>query len=375
MSTTRIFYVVNSDWFFLSHRLPLALEAIRRGYEVYLLSKNTGRKEEIESYGIRFIDVEFERSGRNPFKDLRLILELNKIYREYQPQIIHHVTIKPALYGTIAANRLTRHRPLVVNAVTGLGYVFADKRKSITRTVIQFLMNYAYKKQRNRFIFQNPDDRRMYKELGYLNDRNHKIIKGAGVDTTDYKHTQPAEKDKLHIVFPARMLYDKGLSEFVKAAEMLKSTYEGRVLFSLVGGIDVHNPAAITEAGLKSLLVPGFIEWSGHIVDMKPEYQRADIVCLPSYGEGLPKSLVEAMAIGRPIVTTNVAGCKECVEEGVNGFIVPMKNVEKLAEAIEKLINDKEMRLRMGDASRRMMEKEMSLATVVRETFDFYNPA
>lgn len=371
MGKQKIFYVVNSDWFFLSHRQSLALEALQKGYEVFLLSKDTGRRQEIESLGIKFIDVEFERSGKNPFKDLLLIRRLYRIYREYEPSIIHHVTMKPSLYGTIAANMLG-YNPVVINAVTGLGYVFTDKRRSLTKSIIHFLMNLAYKKSKAKFIFQNPDDRGLYERMGFLKAGNNRIIKGAGVDTLVYHYTEPVPKDKVCIIFPARMLWDKGLMEFVEASHLLKDKYFGKVLFVLIGGIDKQNPAAIAEDELRKLLVEGYIEWKGHVVNMMTEYQYADIVCLPSYREGLPKSLVEAMAIGRAIVTTDTVGCRECVSDGENGYIVPMKDAGRLASAMESLIENSALRVKMGKRSREMMEMEMSLKTVINETFDFY---
>jgi len=366
-------YVVNSDWFFLSHRLPLALEAIQRGYKVLLVTKNSGRKAEIESYGITFVEVDIERSGKNPFKEFKLIFDLYRVYRKYKPSIIHHVTLKPALYGTIAAKMLS-YKPVVINAVTGLGYLFLEDRKSIAKSIVHAMMRYAYKDQSTRFIFQNPDDRGMYDKMGFLNAGNNIIIKGSGVDTNDYRYKEPEHHEKLRILFPARMLFDKGIPEFVGAANLLRQKYEGRAEFVLAGGIDKLNPGAITEEALRALLVPGYITWVGHVSNMKPEYTNADIVCLPSYyKEGLPKSLVEAMASGRPIVTTDSTGCRECVVDGVNGYMVPVRNSEAVAKALEKLIESRELRIAMGKASREMMEKEMSLNTVIAKTFDFYS--
>jgi glycosyltransferase involved in cell wall biosynthesis len=368
-----VVYVVNSDWFFLSHRLPLALEAIKRGYKVLLVTKNSGRRAEIEAHGITFVEVDIERSGKNPLKEFKLILELYRVYRKYRPEIIHHVTLKPALYGTIAAKMLN-YKPEIINAVTGLGYLFLEDRKSVAKSIVHAMMRYAYKDRSTKFIFQNPDDRGMYEKMGFLTPENNIIIKGSGVDTNDYVFKAPAPKDKLRILFPARMLFDKGIPEFVGAAHLLRKQYEGKMEFVLAGGIDKLNPGAITEEELKALLIPGYIIWTGHVSNMKAEYTNADVVCLPSYyREGLPKSLVEAMASGRPIVTTDSTGCRECVVDGKNGFMVPIRNSEAVAAALEKLIVNPELRISMGKASREMMEKEMSLSTVITKTFDFYS--
>jgi glycosyltransferase involved in cell wall biosynthesis/GT2 family glycosyltransferase len=374
MHGKRIFYVVNSDWFFLSHRLPLALKALELGFEVFVLTNNTGRRTEIESHGIHFIQIDFERSGKNPFKDFKLILALKKVYKLYQPQIVHHVTLKPALYGTIAARLLKRDAPIIVNAVTGLGYLFSQRKKSFVRVLVQWLIQYAYNQSEIRFIFQNPDDLKLYQTLGLLQSGNYRLIKGSGVDIEKYKYTQPIPKQKVCILFPARMLLDKGLMELIEAAHNLHKQYEAQLFFKLVGGIDLHNPSGITEAQLLPLLIPGYLEWHGYHANMLEQYTEADIVCLPSYGEGLPKSLVEAMAIGRPIITTNAPGCKECVVHTVNGLAVAIGSVTELEQAIITVAGSAEMRIEMGKQSRYMMEQEMALNIIVEQTFGCYTP-
>ncbi len=372
MTPPRILYVANVDWFFVSHRLPLALEAKRKGFEVYVATKNTGKKELIQSYGLNYIELDFERSGKNPVKELKLIFILRKLYLKYKPKYIHHVSIKPALYGSIAATLANVNSKHVVNAISGLGAVFSGDKRSFTRFVVRLLMNVAFGFRKYKFIFQNPDDMEMYQSLGFLNRTNYQIIKGSGVDTDDFSQEQPIAKKHLSVILPARMLYDKGILDFVAAANLLQSKYKGKVLFELIGGIDAFNPESISEKAISQLLIPEYLIWRGHVNDMKHVFIESDIVCLPSYREGLPKSLVEAMAIGRPIVTTDAPGCKECVVNGVNGYIVPVKNGELLAEALDVLLSDRQLRIDMGNQSRIMMEEKMSLRTVLQQTFDFY---
>jgi glycosyltransferase involved in cell wall biosynthesis len=372
MVPTRIFYVANVDWFFVSHRLPLAIEAKRRGFEVYVLTKNTGKKEFIQSFGLNYIEVDFERSGKNPIKELSLIFVLLKLYLQYRPQYIHHISIKPALYGSIAAILANVKKNQVVNAISGLGSVFSGGNKSITRFIVTFLMKIAFGIRKFKFIFQNPDDMNVYRSMGFLTHTNFRIVKGSGVDLLDYIQVQPIKKTYLKVILPARMLYDKGILEFVQASKNLYSKYKHVVVFELIGGVDSHNPESINEKEIKSFLIPNYLIWKGHIQDMKTEFIQSDIVCLPSYREGLPKSLVEAMAIGRPIVTSNVPGCKECVINEVNGYIVPSKDSVQLEQAIDRLLSDAQLRITMGNKSREIMEKEMSLQIVLAQTFDFY---
>lgn len=372
MHKNTIIYVVNSDWFFLSHRLPLAIEAMNRGYHVLLVSKNTGKRAEIESYGIGFIDVDFDSSSKNPFKDFKLIWSLGHIYNQHNPVIIHHVTIKPVLYGSIAARFFAQTKPMVVNAVAGLGYVFTDNTRYVMRTLVKGLMNIAFKYKSIKFIFQNEDDRDFYMQLGYVHSGNHIIIKGSGVNEQLFAYQQPEIKSKIRVLFSGRMLLDKGVREFLKAAIILKEKWQGRVEFVLVGATDANNPSTMHESELFGIHIPGYLTWLGHMENMYEQCIKADIVCLPSYREGLPKSLVEAMAVGRPIVTTDTAGCRSCVDDGVNGFLVPVKSTKELADAIDHLLSNAELRLRMGEASRAKMLRELTLDKVLYQTFHFY---
>lgn len=372
MHRNTIIYVVNSDWFFLSHRLPLAIEAMQRGYHVLLVSKNTGKRTEIESFGIEFIDIDFDSSSKNPLKDFKLIWTLGGIYNQHNPLIIHHVTIKPVLYGSIAARFFGKNKPMVVNAVAGLGYVFTDNTRYVMRFLVRILMNIAFKYKAIKFIFQNQDDFEFYQKLGFANSINHAIIKGSGVNEQLFQYALPVPKAKIRVLFSGRMLLDKGAREFISAAMVLKDKWQGKVEFVLAGGTDANNPSTMHEAELFGIHIPGYLTWLGHIENMHEQCIQSDIVCLPSYREGLPKSLVEAMAIGRPIVTTNTAGCRSCVDDGVNGYLVPVKTIIELAAAIEQLLLDEGLRLQMGEASRQKMLRELTLEKVISQTFHFY---
>lgn len=368
--TKKIFYVVNVDWFFISHRLPLGIAMLDEGYEVYLLSRDTGRFDELNRLGIKTIDINFDRSGKNVISEIKVIRQLRKIYKKYNPRIIHHVTIKPVLYGSIAAKGLKK--TTVINAISGLGYNFIGDRKGLTQKVLSALMNYAYSGNVN-FIFQNPDDLEVYKNRGFLKDKYFTIIKGAGVDALQYPFTPPEEKDVVNILFVARFLKDKGINEYIGAAILLEPTWKHRVVFRLLGDIDENNPSSLTREEVDTVLKDRYIVWDGFSKDVRPNIIASDIVCLPSYREGLPKALIEAMAIGRPIVTTDVPGCRECVDNGINGLLVPAMDSVKLADAIEKILMDKSLRIQMGKASREKMLRELSLDKVLSKTIAFYH--
>jgi len=366
----RIVFVVNIDWFFLSHRLPLAIEAINKGYDVYLLTANSGNRAEIEGYGINFIEVPFERSGMNLLHEWKCVRSLASHYKRLKPDIIHHVTLKAALLGSIAAKILGYTN--VINAISGLGYNFTDGRNGPLQKFIWFMMKKSFRSDNFYFILQNPDDISMMKGLKLVPENHYKLIRGSGVDLKEFPFTPIEEKAKLRILFPARILYDKGVMELIEAAYQLEKKWNGKVVFILAGDCDVNNKAVFREEELKKHLIPGYLEWIGFRKDMISQYQQSDMVVLPSYREGLPKSLIEACAIGRPIITTDVPGCRECVVDRYNGRIVPVKKVEPLAIAIEELCENKSMREQMGKNSRELAVQKFSIESVIEKTFGIY---
>lgn len=367
----RLFFVVNVDWFFLSHRLPLAIEAIHRGYDVYLLSANTGKKKQIEGHGIHFLNVPFERSGKNIFHEIKCIWILAKYYFQLKPDIIHHVTLKAAMLGSVAAKISSKRN--VINAISGLGYNFTDGRNGFFQKMIRIIMKWSFKSDHFYFILQNPDDFVMMKSVGFSQASHYLLIKGSGVDLKEFPFTVLNDNEKIKILFPARILYDKGIMELIGAAMLLKDKWIKYIVFLLAGDCDESNKAVVHQQDLEKLLIPGYIEWLGFRKDMVNQYMESDIVVLPSYREGLPKSLIEACAIGRPIITTDVPGCKECVIDGYNGLIVPSKEIESLAKAIEELCQSRQKRIEMGKNSRLLAESEFSIDSVIEKTFAVYN--
>lgn len=365
----KLVYIVNVDWFFISHRLPLALHAIESGWDVYVLTKVTDKRDVLEGSGIHVIDVPFGRTSINPFTELRCLIQLTRLLKKIEPDVVHNVTWKGCLWGSIAAKMVGNTH--IVNALSGLGSVFIGQ--GLVNKIMGRLAKIAFKNDYAAFIFQNPDDINWFKGLGYASEDRIYLIKGSGIDLNAYAYRETQPKDKLQVLFPARMLRDKGLVELIDAFGLLKDKYEGKIELVLAGSCGDANRTAVSEEELKSMLVEGYITWIGNQKDMYPVYVDSDIVVLPSYREGLPKSLIEACAVGRPIVTTDVPGCRECVDDGVNGYLVPLKSVKELANAIEKLVKSTNKRVKFGLASRTKAEEEFSIENVISKHFDIYN--
>lgn len=369
----RLLFVVNVAWFFISHRLAIARAAREAGYDVHVLAAFDDPKEiaRIESEGITFHRASIRRGSRNPFADLPFILTIFRTIRSVSPTHVHNVTIKAVLYGTIVA-RLLRV-PSIVNAISGLGYSFIGKSRWLLSSLLRTAYRWTLRSPRVHVIFQNKDDQALFIAWRAVDERQTVLIKGSGVDLSAYAGTPPDQGDLPLVVLPARMLRDKGVCEFVEAAGQLRDR-GCRARFALAGGLDSHNPAALSRQELESITQAAGVEWLGFVEDIPGLYQRAHIVCLPSYREGLPKALIEACAAARPIVTTDVPGCREVVDDGVNGLLVPARDATSLADALQRLIEDPEMRARFGEASRRKAA-DFDIRSVVQKTLDLYSRA
>ena len=355
----------NTDWYLYNFRLSYARYLRDRGWEVVLMTPEGNRVPEMEEAGFRHIPFNFSRKGINPIAEIRTILRIKKIYREEKPDLVHHFTIKCDIYGSLAASA-TGVRG-IVNSITGLGYLFISKNPFIK--VLRPLLYGLYQKALapSQVIFENPDDAALFRKLGLVRENNYAVISGTGVDIDVF--TPSEEKDDPPIItLPSRMLWDKGIGEFVKAAgEIRKLGISAR--FVLAGNTDPGNPASIPAEQLQKWNDEGIIEYWGWQENMRELFARSAIICLPSYREGLPRTLIEASACGKPIVTTDVPGCREAVEDGLNGILVPLKDAGSLEEALLRLIRDKKLRREMGAAGRRMAEEIFALDIINRETW------
>ncbi len=366
----RILYVVNDANFFLSHRLPLALAAQGEGFDVHVATPLSDDAEKILAVGFTFHPIPLTRRGVHLGEELASVVALYRLYRKVKPDLVHLVTIKPVLYGGIAA-RLAGV-PAVVSAVTGLGYVFIARgfKASLLRMIVKGAYRFALGHANGRVIFQNPDDRSSFLMSRLVDARQTVLIKGSGVDMAQFSPV-PEPPGLPLVVFAARMLWDKGVGEFVDAARQLCDRGI-KARFALVGDTDSGNPAAVPKSQLESWQQSDVVEWWGQHANMPMVFAKAHIVCLPSYREGLPKVLIEAAASGLPIVATDVPGCREIVRDGENGFLVPVRDATALAEALRRLIEDAELRRRMGAKGREIAMAEFSVERVVSETLDVY---
>ena len=367
----KILFFVTEDWYFCSHRLPLAIAAQQAGYEVTVVTRVTHHGDLIRSRGLNLIPIKISRRSRNPLKELGVIWQLLRIYREQKPDIVHHVALKPVLYGSIAA-RLAGVGA-VVNALAGLGFLFVSKQRlaSVLRPLVEVAFRVLLNRAYVRVIFQNPDDMGLLIGRGILESKRAVLIRGSGVDTSLFRFTPEPDGVPL-VVLASRMLWDKGVKEFVEAARQLKELGVA-ARFALVGEGDPENPASISRDQLAQWHDEGVIEWWGRQENMPQVLAGAHIICLPtSYGEGVPKVLIEAAACARAIVATDVPGCREIVRDGENGLLVPAKDVDSLALALRKLIEDSPLRINMGKRGRDLVEEEFSIEHVVRQTLALY---
>jgi glycosyltransferase involved in cell wall biosynthesis len=370
MPSPHLLFVVTEDWFFCLHRLSLAVAAKRAGFEVSVATRVAEHGTVIESAGLRLIPLRLSRRSRNPLTEARLIAGLVSLYRRERPDIVHHVAMKPVIYGSLAA-RLTGRRA-VVNALTGLGFLFTSDR--LSARLLRPLVETAFRGLLNapicRTIVENPDDLRQLTEDGVVEPERIRLIRGSGVDLVKFTPSPEPEGPPL-VVLPARMLWDKGVGEFVEAARRLREAGV-QARFALVGQRDAENPSAIAETQLRAWERSGAVEYWGFRNDMPKVFAQCHIVCLPSYREGLPVSLLEAAACTRPIVTTDVPGCREAVRHEENGLLVPRGDSAALAAALSRLIADPALRRTMGVRGRARAEEEFSLDSVVAQTLSLY---
>lgn len=369
----KIVMVVNVDWFFLSHRLPVALAAKEAGYDVIVAAADTGSSRKITGAGLRFVNLPVLEKNQPFFSELKMIGRLKKLYKELQPDIVHHVTIRPVLYGSIAA-RLAGV-PVLINALSGLGYVYTGnsiKNKAL-RFVLDRMLRTGLKHKNSALILQNRDDIELFQKRKIVQPENIELIRGSGVDTDLYKPADAEKKrDTVSVALIGRMLRDKGVIEFIEAAITLLDRGVNAD-FHLYGAPYASNPTSISENEMALLTKRKGIHYHGSVENISDELNKIDIVCLPSYREGLPKSLLEAASAGKPIVATDVPGCREVIDDGKNGYLVKPQNSDYLAEKMEILINSPELRKHFGQQGRDKVLSEFSEEIIVAQTLELYS--
>lgn len=369
--TKKILFIVNVDWFFISHRLPLALEALKKGYEVHLACGISDKKEYLEKLGIKVHPLNLSRSGTGIKGELKAFIEIFNVLKKVTPDIAHFVTIKPVLYGGIASRFFGGFRK--VFAISGLGFVFVDQtlKAKIVRTIVKSMYKIALCGKNSHVIVQNPEDKKVILSFNVIEDKYITLIKGSGVDLEQCFY-KISENNIPKVVMASRLLKEKGVFEFAQAAKILENK-NLKVEFELYGEIDEGNPNSLTKTDLEKISKITNFEIKGFSSDIKSVFQKSDIVVLPSYyGEGLPKVLIEAAACGRSIITTDMPGCIDTIIENKTGLFCKAKDAESLANQIEKLILDKDLRNSMGKEGRELAKKEFDIKKVVEKHFDIY---
>lgn len=366
----KILFVVNCPQFFLSHRLPIAVAALEQGYEVHVASPGGTGAKQIKSKGLHHHNLEMERSGQNPFREFLLIVSLFRIFQELKPDLVHLITIKPVIYGGIAAR--AAGIKAVVAAVSGLGTVFMEESGggAIRRSLVSVLYKVAFSQKNLAVIFQNPNDRDALLDSGALELSKVRMIRGSGVDLAEFPFL-PEPTGTPVVVMAARLLRDKGVVEFLEAAQILKNRGVS-VIMRLVGSLDPGNPSSLSESELEQWERRNVAEILGYRSDVGAQYAAAHIVCLPSYREGLPKGLVEAAACGRAVVTTDVPGCRDAIVPDKTGILVSKNNSEALANAIQKLIECPDQRLGMGKAGRELAQNVFDIDIIKSQHLAIY---
>ena len=365
-----ILYLVTEDWYFWSHRLPIARAARDAGWEVLVATRVGNHGERIEREGFHLIPIKMRRRSLAPWREIAAIAGLLRLYRRERPDLVHQVGMKPVLYGSFAA--AMTGVPAVVNALAGMGYVFTSTRLKARalRPFVKMAFRWLLDRPNSRVILQNPDDVAAMTD-GTVAAERVALIRGSGVDIEAFAGTDEPDGTPVAVMV-SRMLWDKGVGELVQAARLLRRR-KVRLKVVLVGSPDPENPASIPERQLRDWDSSGDIAWWGERSDIAEIWAGSHIAVLPSYyGEGVPKSLLEAGASARPLLATDMSGCREIVVDGITGILVPPRDVAALAEGLKALACDKPLRRRLGAAARELVEREFSEAQVVEQTMALY---
>ncbi|WP_019466793.1 glycosyltransferase family 4 protein [Dyella japonica] len=363
----------NTDWYLYNFRRALALSLRRVGYDVLLISPDGPYGEKLRALGLRWEPLPMQRRSLNLLREFALLMHLFRLLRREQPDVVHGFTIKCAVYGSLAAKMAGI--PARVNAVAGMGYVFTSSqlKARLLRPVVRGLLRLALGGERARLILQNSDDVKLFRRAALVDPAHIRLIRGSGVDCAKYAGAtaRKAGDGRTRVLLASRLLWDKGVGEYVLALRQLRA--QGYSVHAMLAGTpDAGNPAAIPEETIQGWVDEGLVTWLGHVDDMVTLFGAVDIVVLPSYREGLPRSLVEAAACGLPLVTTDVPGCREVVSDGIDGLLVPVQDGKAIARAIRRLLDDPVLARRLGEAARNKARTYFDERIVIARTLGVY---
>ncbi len=367
----KVLIVANSTWNIYNFRLNLIEKLLQEKHEVSVLApvdeylEYRERFPQVRHYSLRYL----QRDSKNPFLDALLTLELYRKYKKIRPDLILHFTNKPNIYGAFAA-KLCRVNSIAV--VTGLGYAF------IHNGLVQQITTFLYKisaRFHRKVVFENLEDRDLFVKTGIIDPSKALALKGCGVDVEFFRPISQAKVDqKIVFTFIGRLLYDKGIREFVAAAKMVKTKHP-QAEFWIIGELDTDNPATIEKEDLLRWVDEEAIVYHGFLRDVRPLIAKSDCIVLPSYREGNPRSIIEGMSMGKAVIATDIGGCRENIEEGSNGFLVPVKDISALAQSIIKfLLLPPEQQQEMGAAGRKKVLLEFDDKLIARQYYDLMSP-
>ena len=366
----KVLLVANTDWYLYNHRLALAQYLRRQGFEVALVSPPGSFTPQLAQAGFRWIDWPVGRASALPWQESMAVLHLARIYRAERPHLVHHFTIKPILYGSFAAH--LAGVPSMVNSVTGRGYIFlsGETKARLLRPAVQLLYRFTLRSTRSQVIFENQFDRQYFIENHLAVAARTHLIPGVGVDAQKFTPSPP--EDGLPVIlYAGRLLWDKGIGVLIEAGRLLRQRGLAFRLV-LVGEPDAGNPSSIDAGVVRDWVAHGDAEWWGFQDEMARVYQQAHIVVLPSFGEGVPTMLIEAAAMGRPLVASDISGCRAVIRQDENGFLVPVRDPAALADALARLLVDPALRQRMGAVSRQLVLENFTHEIINRQTAEVY---
>ena len=366
----KVLFVITEDWFFHSHFLDRAKYIASSGGTVGIATRFSIHEEELRDLGFELFPIDFSRRGLNPITEFITALKIRRIVRRFKPDIAHNIALKPVVTGTFG--ELLGGQGAVINALVGMGYIFTstDTRASVVKPILSRILKFLLRSNSVHVVIENPDDLNSLVDEGFVRKSQISLIRGAGVDLIAFPF-QPEATGPVVVTMVSRILRDKGVLEFIDSASQLQSKMP-EVKFQIVGEPDLGNPSAIQQSEIDSWESLPNVKYLGRRSDIADILKGSHIVCLPSYREGLPKSLLEALSSGRPIITSDVPGCREVCEDGVNGLLIPARDSIALSDAIEKLAINPELRQAMGRAGRMRAESEFSSELVCTQTLDLY---
>lgn len=356
----------NTSWYLYNFRKNTIISLIEQGYNVIAIAPNDEYSNKLSGLGCEFINIDIDQGGTNPIRDAKTFLDFCSLYKNNNIDVVLNFTPKNNIYGTLAAS-LSGVK--AINNIAGLGILFINE--SITSKIARFLYQVSQSKA-SKLFFQNEDDRKLFLDKKITTTVETDRLPGSGVDLSRFVFSPAPDDGTVRFLLIARMLYDKGIAQYVDAARVLKAKYDHNVELCLLGFLDVNNPSAVSMHDMQSWVDEGIVNYLGTSDNVEQEIAKVDCIVLPSYyREGVPKSLLEAGAMGKPIVTTDNVGCRETVEEGINGFLCEPRSSESLTEKLELIINmTHQERLVMGEKSRLKIENEFDEQIVINKYLD-----